>query len=66
MKDIRLGISVATKKAYVGELDKLGIFKSGSIEVTEDFKRSVVYFCSESIEFEVDGMKFKATCERIE
>lgn len=35
-------------------------------EVTEDFKRCVVRFASESHEFEVDGMKFKVTCERID
>lgn len=34
--------------------------------VTESFRRCVVLYCSESAEFEVDGMKFRATCERIE
>lgn len=34
--------------------------------VTEDFLRCVVWKCSEQIEFEVDGMRFKAACERIE
>jgi len=35
-------------------------------DVTEDFKRCVVLYCSETVEFEVDGMKFKAACERID
>ncbi|EXX79715.1 hypothetical protein RirG_002850 [Rhizophagus irregularis DAOM 197198w] len=36
-----------------------------AVDVTETFLRCVVRYCTESVEFEVDGMRFKATCERI-
>ena len=66
MGGMRLGITAVSKKAIVGELDKFGMFKPArSNDLTEDFKRCIVTYCSESVEFEVDGMKFKATCERI-
>lgn len=35
-------------------------------DITEDFYRCVVYYCSEEVEFVVDGIRFKATCERID
>ncbi|MCR8641490.1 hypothetical protein NV379_02360 [Paenibacillus sp. N1-5-1-14] len=34
-------------------------------DVTKDFYRCVIKVCSEEVEFEVDGMRFKVTCERI-
>lgn len=66
MDDVRLGITHVTNKAYVGKLDNFGLFTSDKVDVTEDFKRCVVTYCSEIVEFEVDGMRFKATCERID
>ncbi|MFO1442866.1 hypothetical protein KDN24_06510 [Bacillus sp. Bva_UNVM-123] len=35
-------------------------------DITESFLRCVARYCTEEVEFEVDGMKFRATCERIE
>lgn len=66
MNDLRLGVSPVTKKVYAGKLDEYGIFEFDRTDVTEDFKRCVVIYCSEVVEFEVDGMRFRATCERIE
>lgn len=66
MENLRLSISPVTKNVYVGEVDEYGIFKFNRSDVTEDFKRCVVQYCSEVVEFEVDGMRFRATCERIE
>jgi hypothetical protein len=51
-----------TKKVYAGLTKQNGYeWKEGKKVVTEDFKRCVVQYCSESVEFEVDGMKFRAT-----
>lgn len=64
---MRLGMSPLTKRVYAGHIKANGYeWKEGKKDVTEDFKRCVVQYCSESVEFEVDGMKFKATCERID
>lgn len=63
---IRLGISPITNTVYAGRIKKNSYeWQEGKQNVTEDFKICVVRFCSESVEFEVEGMKFKATCERI-
>jgi len=62
---LKLGLSQLTKKVYVSELANDGRVQSKT-DVTESFKACVVLFCSESVEFEADGMKFRATCERIE
>jgi hypothetical protein len=60
-------MSPLTERIYVGKVKKNGIeWKEGKVDVTEDFLRCVVRKCSESTEFEVDGAKFRATCERIE
>lgn len=64
---MRLGMSSITKNVYVGKIKENGYeWEAGKQDITTDFKRCVVMYCSESVEFEVDGMKFKATCERIE
>lgn len=64
---LRLGSSPLTKRIYAGRIKKSGYeWAEGKQDVTEDFHRCVVIQCSESKEFEVDGMKFRATCERIE
>ncbi|MEX3625387.1 DUF7446 family protein [Viridibacillus arvi] len=65
MEDVRLVISTVTKNVYAGELDENGLFKFNRADVTDDFKRCIVHYCSESVDFEIDGMKFRATCERI-
>ncbi|MGG2091354.1 hypothetical protein AB1283_01130 [Bacillus sp. S13(2024)] len=67
MSEVRMQVSSVFKdRVYVGELDKYGVFTFDRTDITEDFKRCIVQYCTESVEFEVDGMKFKATCERIE
>jgi hypothetical protein len=67
MKGIRLAMSPITKEIYAGKIKSNGIEWSGQkTNVTTDFLRCVVMRFSESMEFEVDGMKFRATCERIE
>lgn len=66
---IRLGLSPLTKNAYVARMKDNGRYlevTGNKTDVTTDFKRCVVNYCSEVVEFEVDGMKFKATCERID
>lgn len=67
MSKIRLGMSPLTEHIYAGRLKKNGVeWQAGKQDVTEDFKRCVVLYCSESTEFEVDGMRFKAKCKRVE
>ncbi len=64
---LRLGVSRFNGKAYVGKAND-NMFSdmiTNKQDVTRDFRRCVVSYCSESVEFEVDGMRFKATCERI-
>ncbi|MFD0587751.1 hypothetical protein ACFQZE_07030 [Paenibacillus sp. GCM10027627] len=39
---------------------------TNQVDVTEDFCRCIVRYCSEEVEFVVDGMRFRVTCERIE
>lgn len=64
---MRLDMSPVTKNVYAGKIKENGYeWEEGKKDVTEDFRRCVVHFCSESVEFEVDGMKFYATCERME
>lgn len=65
MENTKLGFSHITKKVHTGKENKIGLFEI-DMDVTEDFKRCVVLFCTESVEFEVDGMKFRSTCERID
>ncbi|MEB5480863.1 hypothetical protein P8825_14955 [Shouchella clausii] len=65
MKNIRLGLSPLTEEVYAGE-PVSGSFTDNKVNVTNDFRRLVVTYCSEEKEFEVDGMKFRATCERID
>ncbi|WP_318582894.1 hypothetical protein [Bacillus paranthracis] len=65
--DSRIGMQVSSvfkDRVYVGELNKHGIFAFDRIDITEDFKRCIVQYCKETVEFEIDGMKFKATCEK--
>lgn len=62
---IRMQVSSVFKdRVYVGRFDKGGIFAFDRIDITEDFKRCVVQYCKESVEFEIDGMKFRVTCEK--
>lgn len=66
MARLRLGMSPFTKHVYAGYLKNNGIeWRSGKQDVTDDFKRCIVLYCSESVKFEVDGMIFEARCERI-
>lgn len=65
MKNIRLSLSPFTEEVYAGE-NVNGSFNDNKANVTVDFRRLVVGYCSEVKEFEVDGMKFRATCERID
>lgn len=62
---LNLGYSSLTKKTYISEVANDGRVQSKT-DVTDSFKACVVMFCSESVEFEAEGMKFRATCERIE
>lgn len=67
VKQIRLGISPITDNVYAGTIKENRYeWHEGKQDVTEDFKRCIVHFCTESVEFEIDGMKFKATCERVD
>lgn len=67
MNDLRVAMSPLTRRIYAGKMKANGREWSGDkVDVTEDFLRCVVWRCSESTEFEVDGMKFRATCERVE
>jgi hypothetical protein len=66
VSQLRLGLSPLTQKVYAGQIKQNGYeWKQGKTDVTEDFVRCVVQYCSEEVEFEVDGMRFRATCERI-
>ncbi|WP_096436452.1 DUF7446 family protein [Alteribacter populi] len=64
MKSIRIGVSPLTENVYAGEIIN-DMWVGDKQDVTEDFKRCVVNYCTKVVEFEVDGMKFKATCERV-
>ena len=66
MSQLRLAMSPITKVIYAGKIKPNGREWASKTNVTEDFLRCVVNRCSESTEFEVDGMKFRATCERID
>lgn len=61
MDNLELVISPISNKIYLKDLNTAKL-----VDITEDFKRCIVMYCLESIEFEVDGIKFRATCERIE
>lgn len=61
--NIRIAIN-GKNQVQAGKVSGYGLFDVEN-EVTEDFLRCVVVYCSESAEFELDGMKFKATCERV-
>jgi hypothetical protein len=66
MKNLRLAMSPITKNVYAGQIKSNGYeWEEGKQDVSEDFKRCVVNYCSESEVFWVDNMKFKVTCERI-
>ena len=66
------GCAIPTSNIAVG-LDKQNIYIETIVNsrvqarenVSDSYKRSVVQFASEENVFEVDGMKFKVTCERI-
>lgn len=62
---LRLGLN-AFKEVLISEQQQHELFPKNIQNATEDFLRSVVWKCSEQIEFEVDGKNFRATCERIE
>jgi len=61
--DLEIGIN-AYKEVFISREDGESLFNRK--DVTEQFKSCVVKYCSESKIFEVQGMKFKATCERID
>lgn len=56
----------AYRDILVSKQEHNELFPKTVQNVTEDFLRCVVWKCTEQIEFEIDGMKFRATCERIE
>jgi hypothetical protein len=63
--------SVQLSYVYNRTVLALRSFSSDSIpptreDVTEQFLRCVVRYCTEEVEFVVDGMRFKATCEMID
>lgn len=57
-------ITIVEQAGY-HELSSLNSYEQIA-DVTDDFYRCVVSYCSEQVEFMIDGMKFKVTCERIE
>lgn len=67
------GIALPTGKRIAVGLNKDNIYLEETThnqvtsreDISDSFKRSIVQFASEEHCFEVDGMKFKATCERI-
>lgn len=61
MDNLELVISPISNKIYLKDLNTAKL-----VDITEDFKRCIVMYCLESIEFEVDGIKFRATCKKIE
>jgi hypothetical protein len=65
MSQTRLTVN-GYKEVVVGEWEQDAYYPTNRHIVTEDFLRCVVLRCSESTEFEVDGMRFRATCERID
>lgn len=67
MGQLRLGISPITDQIYVGRIKENGYeWEKDKQNITEDFRRCLVNYCSESVVFEVDGLKFRATCEVID
>jgi hypothetical protein len=62
---LRLGMN-AFKDILITEHKENELLPTTMQNVNEDFYRCVVQKISEVKEFEVDGMKFRATCERIE
>ncbi len=67
MNKLRLGISPITDRVYAGYVKDNGQeWKPGKYDVTEDFKRCIVLYCTEQMELEIAGMKFRVACERIE
>jgi hypothetical protein len=65
MSQTRLTVN-AFEEVLVGEWKEDSFVPTNLHIVTEDFLRCVVLRCSESTEFEVDGMRFRANCERID
>lgn len=66
-EELQLSYASHSGKVYAGKWKNGGINDiCKATDVTETFLRCIVRYCSESVEFEVDGMRFKATCERIE
>lgn len=64
---LRLGVSPLTGRVYAGKIKPSGReWYAGKVDVTEDFQRCVVLYCSDGAEFEADGMRFRAYCERID
>ena len=66
---LRLALSPLTNNVYVAKMKPKGKgleVIGDNADVTEDFLRCVVRYCSEEVEFIVDGVRFRATCERIE
>lgn len=67
MAKLELGYAHVSEKVYAGQPKKLqepdSIHKV--VDVTESFKKCVVLFCGKENVFEVDGMIFRVTCERV-
>lgn len=63
---IRLTLSPLTNNAYVAKMKPQGSGLVAIEDVTEDFLRCIVRYCSDKVEFIVEDMRFRATCEKIE
>lgn len=69
MNELKLAISPLTNNVYVAKMKPQGsgyVVTGNKTDLTQDFLRCVVRYCTEEVEFVVDGMRFRATCERID
>ena len=62
--NFQLGVGLDKQTFYLETV--VGNSVTSREDISKSFKRAVVHFASEESVFEVDGMKFKVTCERIE
>ena len=66
----RLAISPITSRVYTAKMKDKGnglLVPTGhKADVSEDFMRCLAQFRDGNVEFEIDGVRFKATCELID
>jgi hypothetical protein len=66
MKDLILGVNGFKRVLLSTPPEEGDLFPTAIKDVTDDFYKCVVKVISEQREFKIDGMKFLATCKRIE